>query len=48
MNWWKMPLGNPIYGQCAFCGNALTAGHECKPLFPGMVDQKVGRIDSVD
>lgn len=45
MNWWKKMIGDPVYGRCAFCGNALTAGHKCTPLFPGMVDQKLGRID---
>ena len=44
-------LGDTVYGRCAFCGDALTAGHQCKPLFPGMLEpqklvpQKLGRID---
>jgi len=38
-------INDPVYGRCSFCGDTLTAGHQCTPLFPGMVDQKLGRIE---
>jgi hypothetical protein len=39
------PLGDPIYGQCAFCGQSLTAGHQCPPLFPRIhQEQQMGQL----
>jgi hypothetical protein len=41
-----MPIGDPFYGKCSFCGESLTAGHQCQPLFPRIAEeQQRGYID---
>jgi len=33
-----------FYGKCSFCGDTLTAGHVCKPLFPKIAaDEAAGK-----
>ena len=35
-----MSLGDPPFGQCSFCGQTLTAGHQCPPLFPRIHEEQ--------
>jgi hypothetical protein len=35
-----MSLGDPPFGQCCVCGQVLTAGHQCTPLFPRIAEEQ--------
>jgi hypothetical protein len=35
-----MSLRDPLFGICGHCGQALTAGHICPPIFPRIAEEQ--------